>query len=100
MSYILPTSTVKVFLSELNKIRRGIHSQFRGDGIYNGDAVLLRLCEHNPVAAIAIAKELEGDISTDDSPDFHPLRVKSFAGDIRNDKINDYIDMYRRNGWA
>ena len=79
MTYSLPTNNLTMFLSELNKIRRGIHSNFRGDGIYNSDALLLGLCSDSPVKALEIAEKLEGDVESD----FHPSRVKSFAKAIR-----------------
>ncbi len=79
MTYSLPTDNLTMFLSELNKIRRGIHSNFTGDGIYNGEALLLSLCMDSPVKALEIAVELDGDVKSD----FHPLRIKGFAKAIR-----------------
>ena len=67
-----------MLLSELNKIRRGIHPNFKGGGIYNADALLLNLCNESPVKALEIANALTSDVKTD----FHPSRVKQFANTV------------------
>ena len=79
MAYSLPTDNLEMFLSELNKIRRGMHSDFKGDGIYNSDALLSKLCRETPVKALEIADKLNSDVKSE----FHPSRVKGFAKTIR-----------------
>ena len=80
MTYSLPTKNVEFFLSELNKIRRGIHPNFRGDGVYNSEAVLQTFCRDYPAQAIVMASKLD---SYDEVNNFHPARIKSFAKRIK-----------------
>lgn len=78
MKYALPTNNVELLLSELNKIRRGIHPSFKGDGIYNADALLLKLCKESPVKAEHIKNQLNSEVGTD----FHPTRIVQIRNTI------------------
>jgi hypothetical protein len=83
MAYSLPTSDLTLFLSELNKIRRGIHGGFKGDGIENADGLLLRLCHDDPTRALEIASEIEACVKSGITSMVHPSRMKQFANTIR-----------------
>ncbi len=80
MAYSLPTQSVDLFLSELNKIRRGAHANFRGDKVENGEQALLRFCREHPERAIDFACDMRCGVTSD----FHPDRVKGFAKTIVN----------------
>lgn len=75
MTYSLPTTSVELFLSELNKIRRGIHPNFRGDRVANGEGALFMFCRLNPEIAIDFACDMKVGVESD----FHPDRVEGFA---------------------
>ena len=75
MTYSLPITSVELFLSELNKIRRGIHKNFRGDAVLNGEGALDRFCKDHPDTAIDFACDMKFGVESD----FHPDRVKGFA---------------------
>lgn len=79
MAYSLPANNVEFFLSELNKIRRCIHPNFKGDGVYNCEALLNKFCRDEPVKAIVMASNLS---SYNEVHDFHPVRIKGFAKTI------------------
>ena len=80
MTYSLPANNVESFLLELNKIRRGIHPDIRGDGVYNSEALIISFCRNNPDDAIVMASKLDG---YEKPHDFHPIRIKGFAKAIR-----------------
>lgn len=77
-AYQLPTNTTENFLSEVIKIRRCEHPQFRGDGIYNADAKILEACRKQPEAMHNIFQELDFV----DSEEFHPVRVSAIKHQI------------------
>jgi hypothetical protein len=80
MYYQLPTDSIQAFLNELNLIRRGIHPTVRGS-IDCADGFIFRLARNHPIKARAIANRL--DYAT--HVDFHILRVRSFADQIRSE---------------
>lgn len=84
MTYSLPTNDVELFLSELNKIRRGIHHNFIGDGVYNSEAVISSFCRNNKDSAFEMASKLDAYLKPNN---FHPSRIKGFAKTIRRTLI-------------
>lgn len=85
MAYILPTNAVEA-LKELHLIRTGNHKVFRGDGVYNVEAVLIRVCTTDfrgaSVLAEGFRESASGAAGEDTAMLIHNLRAKQYANTI------------------
>ena len=82
----LPTDNLANFLHHLNYVRRGIHPNFKGDGVYNGEGLLSRFCADHPKQALAFAAQLDKSSKEDlvvINDNFHITRIRGFSKTIK-----------------
>ena len=85
MTYTLPSNAIEA-LKELHLIRTNNHKVFRGDGIYNVEAVLIKVCLSDYKSAQLLAegfRQAALDSEGQDTASFiHTLRAKQYANAI------------------